>query len=668
VFDRLLIANRGEIACRIIRTARRLGCHTIAVYSDADANAAHVVAADEAHRIGPPPARESYLSIEALLAAARRSRAQAIHPGYGFLSENAEFARACEDAGLVFVGPPSQAIEALGSKARARRHMVAAGVPVVPGYDGDDASPAALAAAAESIGFPLLVKATAGGGGKGMQVVTGPAELAAAVESVRRIAASAFGDDRVLLERYVERPRHVEVQVFGDRHGRVVHLFERDCSVQRRHQKVIEEAPAPALSPELRAGLCDAALRAARAVKYVNAGTVEFIVGPDGSYYFLEMNTRLQVEHPVTELVTRLDLVEWQLRVAAGEPLPLQQSEIRTNGHAFEARIYAEDPAHDFRPSTGRLTRLRLPADDVHVRLDTGVREGDDVPVDYDPLIAKLVVWDHTRELALRRLRRALVQSRVVGPSTNLGFLAAIAQHEVFGRGPVDTTFLAAHRAGLLPAAEAAPDQAFALAALAVVHERHAAARALAPPGGDPHSPWRTTCGWRLNDEHHEDVLLRDEHREVSVRVRYRPEGFLLDLPSGPIRARADVEEDGHLHVDLDGARRWAMIVRQGEELTVLTSRESWRLFAADPAVGEADDAARGGLITAPMPGRIVRLSAAAGARVERGAPLLVLEAMKMEHTVVAPADGVVVAVHCAEGDRVAEGAELLEFHPGEGT
>ena len=666
MFERLLIANRGEIACRVIRTARRLGIYTIAVFSDADAQAAHVALADEAHRIGPAEPRESYLRIDAIVGAIAGSRAQAVHPGYGFLSESAAFARACEAAGATFVGPSADAIEKMGCKAAARALMEACGVPVVPGYHGAAQSSPALRAAAAAIGYPVLVKAAAGGGGRGMRVVRRPEDFDAATEGARREAASAFGDDRLILERYVERPRHVEVQVFGDRAGSVVHLFERDCSVQRRHQKVIEESPAPSLDAGVRAALCDAAVRAAVAVGYVNAGTVEFLVTPGGEFYFLEMNTRLQVEHPVTEMVTRFDLVEWQLRVAAGEPLPVRQEEIRANGHAFEARVYAEDPGNDFLPSSGRLRRLRLPEEDAHVRVDSGVREQDVVSLHYDALLAKLVVWDHDRAGALRRMRRALRDVQVVGLVTNVGFLSAVAEHEAFVSGAVDTGFLERHQDALLPTATAAPERSFALAALGVVLEGHGETAnghgETDEAGGDSWSPWRATSGWRLNDEHHDEVRLRDGHRAVCVTVRYRQDGYVLDMPSGSVRARAHLEEDGHLHAELDGARVWAMMVRQGDELTVVTARGTHRLFV-EPALRSPDeDEVVGARMTAPMPGRVVRVAVEAGSRVDRGATLLVLEAMKMEHTLIAPTDGFVTDVPVAEGDTVAEGAELIVF------
>src|SRR5208283_1457309 len=450
MFRKILIANRGEIACRVIATARRMSIATVAVYSDADARARHVEMADDAYPIGPPPARESYLRSDAIIDAARRSGAEVIHPGYGFLAENAAFAEACTAAGIVFIGPPPAAIRAMGSKAAAKALMERAGVPLVPGYHGDAQDAATLAAAAARIGYPVLIKASAGGGGKGMRIVERPDALAAAIEGAKREAAASFGDDRVLLERYLTRPRHIEIQVFADTLGNIVSLFERDCSIQRRHQKVLEEAPAPGMDQVHRAAMNQAAIAAARAVGYVGAGTVEFIA-EDGRFYFMEMNTRLQVEHPVTEMITGQELVEWQLRVAAGEPLPLRQEQLRISGHAIEARVYAEDPARDFLPSIGTLAHLRQPAESAQVRVDTGVRQGDQITPNYDPMIAKLIVWGEDRTAAVRRLAGALIEYEVVGVQTNLGLLRAIAAHPAFEKAELDTSFIAHHADQLMP-------------------------------------------------------------------------------------------------------------------------------------------------------------------------------------------------------------------------
>ncbi|HSK40851.1 MAG TPA: acetyl-CoA carboxylase biotin carboxylase subunit, partial [Arenibaculum sp.] len=468
MFSKILIANRGEIACRVIRTARHMGIRTVAVHSEADAGALHVDMADEAWLIGPPPARESYLRIDAILDVARRSGAEAIHPGYGFLSENAAFADACGQAGIVFVGPPADAIRAMGGKSEAKALMEPAGVPLVPGYHGAGQDPELLRREAEAIGFPLLIKASAGGGGKGMRVVAAAGEFDAQLAGARREAASAFGDERVLLEKYLTRPRHVEIQVFADRHGNCVYLFERDCSIQRRHQKVVEEAPAPALPPGTRQRMGEAAVAAARAIGYVGAGTVEFLLDEDGAFYFMEMNTRLQVEHPVTEMITGQDLVEWQFRVAAGEPLPVGQDDLAISGHAIEVRVYAEDPARDFLPQTGRLDHLAFPEPGPHVRIDAGVRAGDRISIHYDPMIAKLIVWDHDRPAAVRRLRAALGATQIAGLNANVGFLSAIAAHPAFLAADLDTRFIERHHADLLPAQAPADATTLALGSLGV--------------------------------------------------------------------------------------------------------------------------------------------------------------------------------------------------------
>ncbi len=661
MFRKILIANRGEIARRILRTAHRLGVRVVAVYSDADAEAAHVAEADEAHRIGPAPAADSYLNIEAIVAAAQRAGAQAVHPGYGFLAENADFAEACMAAGLVFVGPPPAAIRTLGSKAAAKALMAKAGVPLVPGYHGAEQDLATLEQAAAGTGYPVLIKASAGGGGKGMRIVERPEDFAEALESARREAVAAFADDRVIIEAYLERPRHIEVQVFADAHGNVVHLFERDCSIQRRHQKVLEEAPAPGLGAEQRAEMAAAAVAATRASGYLGAGTVEFICqGAD--FYFMEMNTRLQVEHPVTEMITGQDLVEWQLRVAAGEPLPLGQDDLVMRGHAIEARIYAEDPANDFLPSTGRLVYLRLPEEGPHVRLDAGVREGDEVSVHYDPLLAKLTVWDRSRTAALARLSAALGEVQIVGPANNVEFLAALAAHPAFTAGEVDTGFIARHLADLLPEAAPASDQVLALASLAELLRLRAQAEARARRSSDPYSPWHQTSGWRLNLGTHTRLSFRDGAREVEVLVHYRPEGYILELPGGRIAARGELGPDGALLANLDGRRVTASVVRHDGAVAVLVGGGLHRLQPIDPLQATAAAEAGLGRMTAPMPGKVIKVHVTPGQAVARGAPLIVLEAMKMEHCISAPADGTVAEVHYAPGDLVEEGAELIAF------
>jgi 3-methylcrotonyl-CoA carboxylase alpha subunit len=662
MFDRLLIANRGEIACRVARTARRLGVETIAVYSDADREARHVAACDRAVRIGPSPARESYLNVEAILAAARVTGAEAVHPGYGFLSENAGFAEACAAAGLVFVGPPAAAIRAMGSKSAAKALMERAGVPLVPGYHGDDQDPALLAREAARIGYPVLIKASAGGGGKGMRVVERPGAFADALAGAKREAATSFGDDRVLIERYLARPRHIEMQVFADTHGNTVHLFERDCSIQRRHQKVIEEAPAPGMSEARRAEMGAAAVAAARAVGYVGAGTVEFIAEETGDFYFMEMNTRLQVEHPVTEMITGQDLVEWQLRVAAGGLLPLMQDGLSIRGHAFEARLYAEDPARDFLPATGRLSHLAFPAESRHVRVDTGVQAGDQIGIHYDPMIAKLIVWDEDRAAALRRLAGALADCEAVGLTTNIAFLGAIAAHPDFARAELDTGFIARHRDQLIPPAAAASDDILALAALGELLHRDAEASRAAAQSADPHSPWHLTTGWRLNDDNHHTLRFRDGGNEVTVVVHYRRGGYELELPGGRLTVAGRLDGSGALAAELGGRRLRARVIRERQDRVVFAGGRQYRLGFIDPlAVAEsAGDA--GGKLTAPMPGRVVQVRVEAGRSVRRGEPLVVLEAMKMEHTIAAPADGRVSVVRYQVGELVEEGAELVAF------
>jgi 3-methylcrotonyl-CoA carboxylase alpha subunit len=649
VFSKILIANRGEIACRVIRTARRMGVATVAVYSDADAGALHVAMSDEAQRIGPPPAGESYLNIDAIIAAARDSGTEAIHPGYGFLSENAEFAEACAAAGLVFIGPPAEAIRAMGSKAAAKALMQAHGVPVVPGYHGEAQDPGRLAEEAGRIGFPVMIKASAGGGGRGMRIVRKAEEFARALDGAKREAAGAFGDDRVLLERYLEQPRHIEVQVFGDSHGNIVHLHERDCSIQRRHQKVVEEAPAPGLEPKRRKAMGEAAVAAARAVGYVGAGTVEFIVEED-AFYFMEMNTRLQVEHPVTEAVTGLDLVEWQLCVAAGETLPLAQEEIAVSGHAIEVRLYAENPERGFLPATGILHGLRFPAGEG-VRVDTGVKQGDAVTPFYDPMIAKIIAWADDRDDARRRLCRALADTAVLGVATNLGFLARVAADPDFSAGAVDTGFIERRREALLPAPCPPPDIALAAAALY---------RVLRDLAGSA-DPWSRRDGWRLNQPPApQTISLRCGAAEASIDTTTIDTGWQLRIGGRDYAVTAEAGEDGRLAATLDGARSSAIVLQHAHRLAVFISGENWEFEIVDPLAPPEGADLGAGRLTAPMPGRVIELLVTPGAAVRKGQPLVVIEAMKMEHTIAAPHDGVVAAVNFAAGDLVEEGAELI--------
>ena len=661
MFRKILIANRGEIACRVARTARRLGIATVAVYSEADRDALHVAMADEAVAIGPAPARESYLVGERILAAARATGAEAIHPGYGFLSENAGFAEACVNAGLVFIGPPAAAIRAMGDKAASKALMEKAGVPVVPGFHGAEQAEKKLAKEAERIGYPVLIKASAGGGGKGMRIVERAVDFAAALASAKREASAAFGDDRVLIEKYLMRPRHIEVQVFADNEGNTVHLFERDCSIQRRYQKVVEEAPAIGLDPKRRSALCAAAVAAAKAVGYVGAGTVEFIVAGD-LFAFMEMNTRLQVEHPVTEAITGLDLVEWQLRVASGETLPLTQDQIEIRGHAIEVRLYAEDPQRDFLPATGRLNTLVQPAAGPRLRIDTGVRQGDAITINYDPLIAKLVVWGEDRVAAVRQLASALARYRIAGLTTNREFIYRVAAHPAYGAGEIDTGFIPRHRAELLPPTQPAPDAALAAASLAHVLDQSAAAKVSDAATGDPWSPWRRRDGWRLNGATYQDICWRDGETMRVVRVHYVDTGYQLEIAGRRIDARAARESDGAIGFALDGTRRRADVLRHGDALVVLLDGLEHRLHYVDPLSPTVVVDETGGRLTAPMPGKVIEVKTAAGRRVKRGEALLVLEAMKMEHTIVAPADGVVEEVHYAPGDLVEEGVALIAF------
>ncbi|OWY28351.1 acetyl/propionyl/methylcrotonyl-CoA carboxylase subunit alpha [Herbaspirillum robiniae] len=672
MIHKILIANRGEIACRVAATARRMGIATVAVYSDADAGAKHVQACDESVRLGPAPAKESYLCGDKIIAAALATGAQGIHPGYGFLSENADFAQACADAGLVFIGPPASAIRAMGSKSAAKALMEKAAVPLVPGYHGERQESEFLRGEADRIGYPVLLKASAGGGGKGMRVVERSEDFAAALASCKREAISSFGDDRVLVEKYLTRPRHIEIQVFADTHGNCVYLFERDCSVQRRHQKVLEEAPAPGMTAERRAAMGEAAVAAARAVGYVGAGTVEFIAdysnGEDGSFYFMEMNTRLQVEHPVTEMITGQDLVEWQLRVASGEPLPLKQDQLRIAGHAIEARIYAENPEKGFLPSIGTLARMRtasavefrLHQGDVSqpaaVRIDSGVREGDAISPFYDPMIAKLIVWGADREAALRNMSRALAQYQVVGLATNIGFLQRLVAGAAFSQADLDTGLIERHHETLFPAPAAPALETLAFAAVAVLNEEGSKS--------DKADPWSSANGWRMNGKLLRALEFAGDAGAARLQLEYAGDGNSWTLLTGGASHALRIESvtSGACSITLDGRLLRADVVREGELLHVFDGRAQRSLRYADPMAHAGHSEAEGGRLTAPMPGKIVAVLVEKGGSVDKGAPLLIMEAMKMEHTIAAPADGTVEDLLYAVGDQVAEGAQLLEF------
>jgi 3-methylcrotonyl-CoA carboxylase alpha subunit len=623
----LLVANRGEIACRVMRTAKSLGLITVAVHSAIDRNARHVAEADLAVDLGGAKPAESYLLIDRIIAAAQASGAEAIHPGYGFLSENAAFARAVEAAGLVFLGPPASAIEAMGSKSAAKSLMEAAEVPLVPGYHGEAQDVQTFREAAERIGYPVLLKAAAGGGGKGMKVVEREADLADALQSAQREAQSAFGDSRMLVEKYVLKPRHVEIQVFADTHGNCLYLNERDCSIQRRHQKVVEEAPAPGMSVELRRAMGEAAVKAAQAIGYVGAGTVEFLLDARGQFFFMEMNTRLQVEHPVTEAITGLDLVAWQIRVARGEPLPITQAQVPLFGHAIEVRLYAEDPQNDFLPASGILALYQEPAAGPGRRVDSGVREGDEVSAFYDPMLGKLIAWGDSREEARQRLLAMLGETAVAGVKTNLAFLRRILAHPAFAAAELDTGFIERHQADLLPAPGGLPDAFWQAAATAFVESETARVRC-----DDPHSPWSARSGWRSGLP--APTTLHLACGEAQRRVRWLPGGARARLRS--------FRRDGTLYLE------W------GGELRALTR--------VDPiAAVEREHAHHGGL-SAPMNGSIVRVLVEPGQSVEAGTALVVLEAMKMEHSIRAPQAGTVKALYCSEGDMVGEGAVLVEL------
>jgi 3-methylcrotonyl-CoA carboxylase alpha subunit len=669
MFNKILIANRGEIACRVAATAKRLGVKTVAVYSDADANAKHVAVCDEAVHIGGSAPKDSYLRWERIIDAAKATGAQAIHPGYGFLSENEDFAKACADAGLVFIGPPASAINAMGLKAESKRLMEQAQVPLVPGYHGADQDPALLQREADRIGYPVLIKASAGGGGKGMRAVDKAEDFAAALDSCKREAINSFGDDAVLVEKYVQRPRHIEIQVFGDTHGNCVYLFERDCSVQRRHQKVLEEAPAPGMTPELRARMGEAAVAAARAVNYVGAGTVEFIVEQPGGYdapeqmkfYFMEMNTRLQVEHPVTEAITGLDLVEWQLRVASGEPLPLKQEDLRIQGHAIEARICAENPDNNFLPATGALNVYALPEcvtfERGAVRVDSGVRQGDAISPFYDSMVAKLIVHGDARAQALARLDEALAQTHIVGLATNVQFLRRVARTEAFASAKLDTALIPREQAVLFHQEPVGLPLA-AAAAVAQTLLRERASEGVDPfsrrDGFHTHGVVQRRFEFEFGGEHAKALLTYERGGSLHLAV-----GEGDAAVAGPLVFSAVGQG---IELQFAGQRTRAAVYAQGEVDHVFTPLGATQITAIDLLAHAGEAAAEGGRLTAPMPGKVVSFAVKAGDTVTKGQPLAVMEAMKMEHTIAAPADGVVQELLYAPGDQVTEGAELLKL------
>jgi 3-methylcrotonyl-CoA carboxylase alpha subunit len=661
MFSKILIANRGEIACRVIKTAHQLGIRCVAVYSEADANARHVQMADEAFLLGPAPSKDSYLRADKILAIAKQSGAEAIHPGYGFLSENEDFAKACAEAGVVFIGPPVPAIAAMGSKSAAKEIMSKAGVPLVPGYHGDNQDETFLAAEANRIGYPLLLKAAYGGGGKGMKVVWQASEFMEQLHSAKREAINGFGNDKILMERYLTKPRHVEIQVFADNFGNAVYLHERDCSIQRRHQKVIEEAPAPNFSAEQRRAMGEAAVTAAKAIGYAGAGTVEFLFDEDGSFYFMEMNTRLQVEHPVTEMITGQDLVKWQLLVASNQPLPLKQKEIPLDGHAIEVRVYAEDPDNNFLPATGKLTYLRQPDCHRHVRIDTGVVEYDEVSPFYDPMIAKLIVWDENRDRAIARMRHALDEYRIAGVKTNLGFLSALVSHPAFAAAELDTHFIEHHQAELFAPAQSESQQALLLAALYLLLKQQ--------PAPTDRSPWSCGYGWRLNEAPQVRFNLQSGDNTSQVVIQSTATGQRLCVGDYCINARAELSGDTLTATLANAGNSHQFRVRVSHyQPTPLTQTVSVFIahqrfdftYKTQVEVATADESA--GSLKAPMNGTVVAVMASAGQQVQAGDTLLVMEAMKMEYAIKAPSNGVVNSVFYQAGDLVKDGAELVDF------
>lgn len=658
MFKKILIANRGEISCRVTRTAHRLGVRTVAVYSDADAAAMHVEMADEAVRLGPAPSRESYLCIDKIIAAARSTGAEAIHPGYGFLSENAEFARTCREAGLAFIGPSPEAIVAMGSKSGAKALMEKAGVPLVPGYHGEEQDDAFLLARAHEIGFPVLLKASAGGGGKGMRAVHHESEFFESLSGAQREAQNAFGDQRMLIEKLLVEPRHVEVQVMADRHGNAVYVFDRDCSIQRRHQKVVEEAPAPGLTPELREAMGNAAVRAAKAIAYEGAGTLEFLVDKNGNFYFMEMNTRLQVEHPVSELVSGLDLVEWQLRVASGEPLTFSQAALKTTGHAIEVRLYAEDPESGFLPSTGALRHFAMPAGEG-IRVDTGYRTGDNVSVYYDPMMAKVIAWGETRTIAAERLADALRKTCIAGVKHNTGFLVRVLSHPAFLSGQLSTHFIDDHQEALFAPSASDRTALFLLGALHTMQTPHATTNS-----NDTCSPWSRLQGFRI--AHHDASTLRVQIGSETEAVTLTPAGESHDYRIGDQQGNCSmVTKSDRACLIRDGHLTNFRVVNHGQGLDVFSHGEHSEISIATHSQ-TSESAQDDRHYSAPMNGRIVSVNVGRGDAVKQGDTLLVMEAMKMEHRIRAHGDGVIASIDVSSGDLVSEGQVLVAIETGD--
>ena len=679
MFKKILIANRGEIACRVASTARQMGIATVAVYSDADRHAAHVKACDEAIYIGGSEPSQSYLRVDAIIEAAKKTGAEAIHPGYGFLSENGRFVEACHQAGIKFIGPSAAAMEAMGSKSAAKALMEKAGVPLVPGYHGDNQDPDFLHQQADSIGYPVLIKASAGGGGKGMRIVNSSDEFIGMLESCKREAINSFSNDHVLIERYVTKPRHIEIQVFGDELGNYVYLFERDCSVQRRHQKVIEEAPAPGMTEERRRAMGEAAVNAARAVNYVGAGTVEFIAEQDGTFYFMEMNTRLQVEHPVTEMITGYDLVEWQLRIANNEAIPVQQEDLSINGHAIEVRIYAENPDNDFLPSIGLLSHLDFPSHlsfvNAPVRVDSGISQGDRISPFYDPMIAKLIVWGVDREQAIARMRQALLETHIIGLHTNVSFLYRLMNNSSFVSADLDTGLIEKNQASLFPPAQKLSIKALGYAAASYLAKHGLKnSRAAQNTATSYVDPWDSSDYWRSRQSAGTSITVADDSAQYLVTIKQRStDDWILDVDgtehelTWEVTSTANNQDNYEINLGLNGTLSKGKVVLNGEELYLYTQDGQTRLSIPDSLAhaGEGDDVGGGGL-TAPMPGKVINIQVNVGDKVEQGQVLVVMEAMKMEHSITASTGGVVEEIFFAVGEQVTEGAELIQLNTDE--
>lgn len=663
MFKKILIANRGEIACRIIETCHRLNIQCVAVYSDEDQKAQHVLQADEAYWIGAAPPRESYLRIDRILEVALKHGVEAIHPGYGFLSENSIFAEQCHKNGIVFIGPSKEAIDSMGSKGEAKRIMLEADVPVVPGYHGLEQDPEFLHSEAQKIGYPIMIKAVAGGGGKGMRQVLRHEDFPELLEAVQRESQAAFGDDVVLLEKFIQSPRHIEFQIFGDHAGNVVHLNERECSIQRRHQKVLEETPSPFLNDDLRQKMGDAAIAAAQAISYVGAGTVEFIVGADQQFFFMEMNTRLQVEHPVTEMTTGVDLVEWQLRVANREPLPRTQAEIGQEGHSIEVRVYAENPNNHFLPSTGLLAQWSPPEESQIIRVDTGIAQGDTVGIHYDPMLAKLIVWGKDRTHAIHCMHQALSQTIVMGFQTNVAFLRAIVQHPDFAEGQCDTSFIDAQLDSLLKPQSEPPEIAVWCAATWMLYHREVERDVLSKQSADPHSPWRSSGHWRLNMDETETLTFETPDGQTqAVKVQGGWQGYKIFHDAQRISTEV-VQISGNQVTLRFGEEQHSVIIHQNEsQLTVLLEDQQYTFNWVNPHSFEEDSGDSTDRVIAPMPGRIIRMMVASGDTVTQGQTLLILEAMKMEQPLQAPHDGVIDQVNFQENDVVDADATLITF------